>query len=570
MKILQVSLKRRIFIFCSLLILLSISTYIFITYQFINSMRTKINDNYSRTLYEASNSLEDVIWQLTLTSEQLSQSNDIKSNFLDYISSANIIDKNNYYVNLRNTINLLTMANEDIGLIYIYDTKDDKVVFSSFPLSENLTVRTDNDYLYRGDELSFIAPRQSQSHFINRPVIILNRRLKLDSEDRYMISIESGFYSISKILGKAYSSFDDIYFRSSDQSKNNIQNNTNIKYTYTHAANQGWSIYGTISYDTYNKELSSITINFLISSILLLIIVSIVGIVFFKSTYKPLTLVEKQLNSFLSDDMQSGELQTNIPEYQNLFVRIKSLQKEVNYLLNKTKEEEKINYTIQLEKLRSQINPHFIMNTLNTLHWLALINDEPEIDNITQSLSHLLSYNLDKDNISTTLNKELITITYYADLQKVRYNFSLNITKEPDDDLLNYACPKFILQPIIENSILHGYKDNMQINIHVVVHDHITIHINDNGTGIDADTLNKLIILYNSKQYCNRPYIDLKDEQSDEHFGIGLSYIFQSLDDFYSGHYCFNISSEYGEKTHIEITIPQMKGDYDDQSFNRR
>uniref|UniRef100_UPI000A4DFE58 sensor histidine kinase n=1 Tax=Clostridium sp. NkU-1 TaxID=1095009 RepID=UPI000A4DFE58 len=268
--------------------------------------------------------------------------------------------------------------------------------------------------------------------------------------------------------------------------------------------------------------------------------------------------------------MQSGELQTNIPEYHNLFVRIKSLQKEVNYLLNKTKEEEKINYTIQLEKLRSQINPHFIMNTLNTLHWLALINDEPEIDNITQSLSHLLSYNLDKDNISTTLNKELITITYYADLQKVRYNFSLNITKEPDDDLLDYACPKFILQPIIENSILHGYKDNMQINIHVVVHDHITIHINDNGTGIGADTLNKLIILYNSKQYCNRPYIDLKDEQSDEHFGIGLSYIFQSLDDFYSGHYCFNISSVYGEETHIEITIPQMKGDYDDQSFNRR
>ncbi len=291
---------------------------------------------------------------------------------------------------------------------------------------------------------------------------------------------------------------------------------------------------------------------------------------FFKSTYKPLTLIEKQLNSFLSDDMQSGELQTNIPEYHNLFVRIKSLQKEVNYLLNKTKEEEKINYTIQLEKLRSQINPHFIMNTLNTLHWLALINDEPEIDNITQSLSHLLSYNLDKDNISTTLNKELITITYYADLQKVRYNFSLNITKEPDDDLLDYACPKFILQPIIENSILHGYKDNMQINIHVVVHDHITIHINDNGTGIGADTLNKLIILYNSKQYCNRPYIDLKDEQSDEHFGIGLSYIFQSLDDFYSGHYCFNISSVYGEETHIEITIPQMKGDYDDQSFNRR
>lgn len=69
--------------------------------------------------------------------------------------------------------------------------------------------------------------------------------------------------------------------------------------------------------------------------------------------------------------------------------------------------QEQVNTKTQTEKLRAQINPHFLLNTLNTMHWMALINERPEIDSITQALSHLLSYNLDKDSVSTNLEREL-------------------------------------------------------------------------------------------------------------------------------------------------------------------
>ena len=105
----------------------------------------------------------------------------------------------------------------------------------------------------------------------------------------------------------------------------------------------------------------------------------------------------------------------------------------------------------ELKFLKSQINPHFLMNTLNTIHWMALMNQQTEIDGITQALSHLLIYNLDKDSSNTTLQRELSAVNEYVRLQKVRYQFTYCETILPADSFLGFPCPKFILQPFVEN-----------------------------------------------------------------------------------------------------------------------
>lgn len=131
--------------------------------------------------------------------------------------------------------------------------------------------------------------------------------------------------------------------------------------------------------------------------------------------------------------------------------------------------QEKDNSKMQIEKLRSQINPHFLLNTLNTVHWMALMNGQNEIDTITQSLAHLLSYNFDKDSVSTNLEKELRALAEYVQLQKVRYDFQFTVDRSEQKIELNYPCPKFLLQPLVENALSHGYRPGMEIVVTIQI-----------------------------------------------------------------------------------------------------
>ena len=203
---------------------------------------------------------------------------------------------------------------------------------------------------------------------------------------------------------------------------------------------------------------------------------------------------------------------------------------------------EKLHTKMQLEKMRAQINPHFLMNTLNTLHWMALMNQQMDIDRITQALSHLLSYNLDKESNSTNLKNELSALREYVTLQQVRYNFNFEITKSDEASELNFPCPKFILQPLVENSLSHGYREQMDILLRITVGERIIISLQDTGTGMDNDTLQKLrqIIPYSGSEIAETL---AGSDSSNMNFGIGLPYVIQSLNDFYSGKYDFSINS---------------------------
>ena len=119
---------------------------------------------------------------------------------------------------------------------------------------------------------------------------------------------------------------------------------------------------------------------------------------------------------------------------------------------------------LEIEKLLYQINPHFLMNTLNTIHWMAVMNGQQDIDKAVQALNRLLFYNLDKDGYHTDIERELSAMGEYMLLQKVRlYDFTYTIRREPETAEFCYPIPKFILQPVIENSIVHGYRSGIEM-----------------------------------------------------------------------------------------------------------
>ena len=560
----NLSLKKRIFILFFCILTLMVCAYIFVITRFITQFTQKQLDfDYNTILSEASDTLENILWNLTLTSQQLLDSKELLKNIESYLSTEDLLEKKDCYYEMLNTVSSLTMSNTDIALIYLYDIDENEIIYNTLPNIKS----SDSPVLYQNSDYTFYGPGKSQSNFVGSPVVCLKRQFEDENGHRFLLSIESGYYSLDKPFHSAEQK--SSYFIFTDEKKSVIYNTLPKSWTvpdimkslslnarhdfhsFCKTGPHGWSVYIVIPNDIYAHDYRMVLRDFGICTLIISIIVSFLAIYFWKSVYHPLQLFDNQLNRLLSDDDSLEEIHSSIPEYDHLLQKILVLQQQIQQMIQQFVNQEKLHSRMQLEKLRAQINPHFLMNTLNTLHWMALMKHETEIDRITQSLSHLLSYNLDKQSYSTNLERELMALKEYVTLQKVRYAFQFDISFYPENTTLNYPCPKFILQPLIENSLSHGYQENMDIYLTVHVNDSIEIIIRDTGAGIQENTLLKL------QQLTPIPESHLSDNMQ---FGIGLQYVVQSLNDFYGGNYNFSITSSLGNGTEITLNFPKLKG----------
>ncbi|WMJ87342.1 sensor histidine kinase [Anaerocolumna sp. MB42-C2] len=206
---------------------------------------------------------------------------------------------------------------------------------------------------------------------------------------------------------------------------------------------------------------------------------------------------------------------------------------------------------MEFKMLASQINPHFLYNTLETIRMKALTEGNRDVANAIKLLGKSMHYVLENTGTSsTTLKKELDYISTYLAIQKLRFNDRVNYTLTvPDDmDLEEYQILPLLLQPIVENAILHGLEDteyNGQICIDVKTKDDdlLLINIFDNGLGMTEDKLNSL---NDSIQ------IPKKTAAS----SIGLYNINQRIKLFYGETYGMEIKSNRKEGTLVSLTLP--------------
>lgn len=567
----QFSLKIRIFVFFFGILLLMLCTYIFAISRFITRFTERqLNSDYEAILTETSDTIETLLWNLTLTSEQLLSNETIRTCILGYQNTDNPYVKLENWSCISETILSLTMDNTDIALTYIYDPSTEEYIYSTLPAdAENEEIPV----IYENSAFCFQGPCNSQSKFIGNPVLILNRTEILESENPILLSVESGYYSLDGPLEQAarksayiaitnylgeliYHTFPETIDASEILTR--ISDGSDPEYRFfSDTSSQGWSVHVVIPSSIYTRDYQSAIRDFAVCSILIALLVACFAMYFWKSIYQPLQLFDRQFDILLSDDIPEEQMHSSIPEYDRLLKRIVVLQAQIREMIGRIIEQEKLNTKIQLEKLRAQINPHFLMNTLNTIHWMSLMNGQKDIDRITQSLSHLLSYNLDKESYITSLKGEISALSEYVTLQKVRYEFDFLIHCRQEVEQLNYPCPKFILQPLVENALSHGYREGMTISLSVFVDDYITIQISDTGTGMDAETLLMLRSLPETAVSDSTSALPVSDSV---HFGIGLQYVVQMLNDFYSGDYGWEIESTPCEGTSITLKIPKLKG----------
>ncbi|MDO4336716.1 MAG: histidine kinase [Eubacteriales bacterium] len=569
----RVSLKARIFISFFGILLLMLFTYIFMGSRFITRFTERqLADDYNSLLSEICDTMQDLLWNLTLTSGQILDNAEIQDTLILYQSASSPYVRQGQYSALMNNITMLTLSNTDISLLCLYDNEASEYIYSSYPISGNQ--RDSLPVLYQNSAFSFCGPCSSQSSYNGNPVLVLNRTETLSNGSSVTLSVETGFYSMldpirlaenkSAFLAVTNADSELIYTNFPGESSGEeflslLDSGKNSDYrSLSRSMPQGWQVYLILSNQIYARDYYHAISEALLVTIFIAVLVGLIAVYFWKSIYAPLQLFDRQLEMLLSDQEISREWHSSIPEYDHLLQKIFALQKQIQQMIQQIIAQEKTNARMQLEKLRAQINPHFLLNTLNTMHWMALINEQHEIDDITQALAHLLSYNLDKDNVSTSLAREIGALGEYVRLQKVRYDFNFAVSSPPSPGDLNYPCPKFMLQPLVENALSHGYRPGMEIRVNIQIDERIHIVVSDTGTGITPE---RLAVINRLRQASFTEETDAAmDAEGISRFGIGLSYVVSSLHSFFSGDCSFSAASEEGSGTSIFIEFPKVKG----------
>lgn len=232
---------------------------------------------------------------------------------------------------------------------------------------------------------------------------------------------------------------------------------------------------------------------------------------------------------------QEDEIGCLYHTYNRMNQRIDSLISQLTEAMIQDKEKE-------IKLMHSQLNPHFIYNTLESISWVAHENDVSEISEVVISLSEILKYSIKHSDEYVTFDDEIRMLKNYIYIQKFRFEDKFSVNYEIEEELLKYKTIKFTFQPFVENALVHGFRNIRNqglITIRLYSHeDDIYAEIEDNGCGMDVLTMSKIDEIKTS--------------------GIGIHNVNRSLQLRFGNQYNIDISSDWGKGTLIRLRIPKM------------
>ncbi len=320
-------------------------------------------------------------------------------------------------------------------------------------------------------------------------------------------------------------------------------------YFYKKDPLSGWII---ITFTSWTKLLSGLLL--IISIVIIVYCISpILYWLFLVPTNKkylfPLSQLTKAISTYSAGDELNVLINTG-DEIELLSNTLHTMSLKINQQIKDIQKQEHKNCITQYSLLATQIDPHFIYNTLNIVNIFARQNKTTHVIDINTALSRILRERLNtKTSIFETLEKELDTLNQYCVIMKYRYtdNVTVNINIEPN--LLNEMVPKNILLPIVENSFYHGLSDDKgfisgTIDISIYSMDkNIIIEISDDGIGMDHDQIQKL----KSNYY----QVDTTDRSH-----IGLTNVYERLHYVYQDHFTLDVHSTVHYGTTFSFSLP--------------
>lgn len=311
-----------------------------------------------------------------------------------------------------------------------------------------------------------------------------------------------------------------------------------------------------IDYNLFTQELTTLwdTASILVAAILLLII--LVAFITLRTEVSAIEKIASAMSNLREDNLSDifvqieskTEFQIIETSFNNMVTRIQQLLQENKQQYERLIDSNNQMHLAQLQSLELQINPHFLFNTLDSINWLAIQEGALSVSTPLNRLAQILRYTVYDVNGLVSLSSEKDWLIQYIELQKIRHQKRYTYDIFLSDSAKNYKIHKLLLQPFVENALIHGFENlnypgHISVSCKILRNTYLSIFISNNGEKMDIQQIASINHLFTNVH-----------SEIHTFSGIGLSNVAYRLKGYYPHSYTFSGTS--GDITFFKIFIP--------------
>ena len=316
-------------------------------------------------------------------------------------------------------------------------------------------------------------------------------------------------------------------------------------FVYARIRQTDWLCVSEIPVDAIIGSMSDVVALFAAVCVLYVLVLALMLYLLHRFIFRPLRTLKGSMDQYAQDSLEVqsiepvglGEVRTLSDHFNRMTARIAQLMADYKAEVEETARE-------KIRTMSAQLTPHFVYNALNTIKWMAVLNHQEKIQELTESLIYIFMNAARAEDENYCVRDELELIRNYAVIQKARFmNFDLEI--EADDTILDCRLRKLMLQPVVENAIVHGLGRGKIRDAKIRVHawpeeGDLKITVTDEGVGFDVEAWRR------------RP------DTGRDHTNIGLHNVEQIIELEYGAPYGMTIESEPGKGTCVTYRLPAI------------
>ena len=322
-------------------------------------------------------------------------------------------------------------------------------------------------------------------------------------------------------------------------------------YALSHSETTGWTIVGCMNMSELLKNSRKARSIYVLVALGLIAVALVISSEIARNITFPIQKLRDSMKRVQKGDFSAAEIEVySDNEIGSLTRSFNLMTHKIQDLMAQNIQEQEQKRKIELKALQSQINPHFLYNTLDSIIWMAEGKKNEEVVLMTASLARLLRQSISIENELVTIGQEIEYVRSYLTIQKMRYKDKLEFEINVDPRITHAQIIRLVLQPIVENAIYHGlkYKESKgMLKVHgYELGERIIIDITDDGVGMDEETLKHIYDKHKVNYHSN---------------GVGVYNVQQRLVLYYGKEYGIIYHSEKGKGTTATVVIPKKQED---------